>query len=210
MAVIEIPKTTLVFNPDKHEYRNPQTNAIIPTVTQVLHGTGIYPDFACVNQWYADRGTMVHKACALIIAGKLDRSSLDPRIRGFVRSFEIWLDESRFQAAASELIIHNEVLGVAGTADLVGLIGDVPWLPDIKCGAYERGYNIQTAGYASPFKTPNPYQFKRGSLHLDEQGGRPRMVPHKELSDLKIFDAACTLFHYQRNGGKNARSKYGG
>ena len=188
----------LEFDEEAHIYK--LDGREIPSVTTILTDVGLYPSFEFVKPWYAERGTMTHRACHLLDMGTLLESSVDERIKGFVDSYRTFKDLYKFQLFESELRVFSREYWYAGTLDKTGLMlikgkmEDV--LLDLKCGGPEFGYQFQTAGYAITQK--NRYTTRRISVHLDEGGGIPKLVFHDNPSDFNIFLAAVSVHHAKR------------
>ncbi len=193
----------LTFEPNEHKYHLDSRE--IPSVTQILADTElkVFPDFIKDREWYAQRGTMVHKACELLVMGLLDKHTLDHRIIGYVRSFErAWLHLA-FDVEDSEFRVFDEDYWYAGTVDLkIKLLWrDLlqPAIVDIKSGKKVEGDRLQTAGYGRT--QPEFPDILRFCLYLQENGsfvpGRD-FIEHTEMKDYSVFQAAAVVYNAKR------------
>lgn len=105
----------LDFNYERHEYSF--NGYIIPSVTQILRDMGEISEFSMASERARERGTIVHSAAALL-PDRLDWSTVDSRIFGYVMSAALWFDHSKCVVEAQEQRIYIPELDVAGTFDL--------------------------------------------------------------------------------------------
>lgn len=115
---------TLQFDHASHTYR--LGDRVLPSVTQVVRA--VLPYRHPADEWYLQRGTMIHKAAALMLRGELDETSIDPRISGHVEAVRKAISEMQldFKGARIEVPMASP-LGYAGTPDIVlrnGLVVD--------------------------------------------------------------------------------------
>lgn len=105
--------------------------------------------------WYTDaareRGTYVHQAIALDLAGDLDEATLDPSLVGYLAQARLFLARYDVQIDTAEQPLFDEVLGVAGTPDVVGswmtARGRRPVVIDWKTGDPQAWHPLQLAIY---------------------------------------------------------------
>ncbi len=159
---------TLTFDADRHVYAiggNP-----VPSVTQIIRA--VIPRQWNADPWCMQRGTMVHKAAALLLRGQLDWTTVDERILPRVRAVEkFWLQNqveltgptSSAYAMWVEELGCNPVFGYAGTPDL--RIGSV--IVDWK-SCDEPEAEIQGGGYACMFRPGQIRTFMSVELKEDE------------------------------------------
>jgi hypothetical protein len=116
----------LTFDETAHEYR--AYGVRVPSVTQIIRAVIPFP-YQC-DRWYLQRGTMVHKAVAMMLRGDLDWDSVDPRIQFRVMAAQCFAKEFADKLGnPSEFDIEcrqSSPLGFAGTPDLYanGLLVD--------------------------------------------------------------------------------------
>lgn len=106
------------FDPQFHVYRK-VSGQIVPNVTTILKDMGLISEFAMQSEHARERGTMVHIAGALL-PDRLDWSTVDPRIIGYVISLAEWYDRTGCIVEAQEQQVYIPALNVAGTLDLRG------------------------------------------------------------------------------------------
>ncbi len=144
----------LIFEPLSHKYRlvsGDGTSKIIPSVTQVLKGVGItkVSDF-CSGP---ERGSLVHKACALLDQGKdAELQALDglPEIMPYLEAWQSFKNDG-WPSGEQDFIKIEEVMYrsspyfvFAGTPDRVTASN---YIFDIKTGAWQWGYEVQLVAY---------------------------------------------------------------
>ena len=116
---------TLTFDADRHEYRLGRN--LVPSVTQIVRA--VIPRQFAPDPWYLQRGSMVHKAVALMLRGELDWGSVDERILPRVRAAQAYWQQNVHRlcpliSAADTWLMEiesvgcNAALGFAGTPDL--------------------------------------------------------------------------------------------
>jgi hypothetical protein len=131
----------VVFDPSSHTYH--VGGRRVPSVTQIVEA--VLPRKWNADPWCMMRGSMVHRAVALLVRGTLDESSVDERIRGQVEAARKAIAELAIDLRdCSVEVPMASGLGFAGTPDLVtsaGLIVD--WKSSL-----EPQVEIQLGGYA--------------------------------------------------------------
>jgi len=176
----------LTFNEDAHTYYLGKQR--IPGVTEILDSLGLIPHFA-KNEAAALRGTIVHKACHYLALGKLDWSTVDPRLIGRVLAYERFLKEHQFEPELLEWRGWNRDYLYAGTLDLKGKMKRGKIIADIKTGAPLKYHKLQTAAYAGFF----PGHVPRATLFLydDEQY---KLQFHHDRTDWANFLSCLFVF----------------
>lgn len=199
MAVKEPDGTGLVFNSGLHEYK--YDGVVVPSVTQIINDhMGITLDF--VKQRDLDRGTAVHKAIELYIAGTLDESSVMSELQPYLDAYKKWVKMRQFEASESELRVCNLMHKYAGTIDILGHMkehGNELCLIEIKTGATRRYQRLQTAGYAMAY-TGEPEKIHRYCVHLDKTGEH-RTYHQNEAEDFDAFKALLNAREVNLNYG---------
>lgn len=136
------------FDPITHTYT--ENGRRLLSVTEILRRGGLAPLPPVADlEWYADRGTKIHRCCELLDRNELDWSSVDPRIEGYVQAWAAFRDETGFRPKAIEKPIQHKDLGYAGTPDRTGFLNRIPAVLDIKTGAIPDWTRYQLAAYAS-------------------------------------------------------------
>lgn len=138
------------FTFDEAAHRYAVGSVHVPSVTQVLEGTGMAPDLSHLPEYYRHRGRAIHTAMALHLAGRLDESTLDERIVPFIDHGRAWLDAIEAQPLVIEHRWVHTALLYGGTLDLfcdskIGLL-----LVDWKSTFHDPAYDVQVAGGYAP------------------------------------------------------------
>ncbi len=193
------------FEEDGHQYylsKVPGEWVNVPSVTQVvdqLHNFTGFPGAA------AERGTLIHKACELIILGTLDWSTVDESIMPEVERFAAWWQESRIKPLLVEGMVGSWRHRFAGRLDLFGVWKTGLALIDFKTGNEYPAYKFQTAGLelalremidSTPCPAFNMPEIQRYCLYL--KGDKARPVRHEDCRDKQRFLAALTCSHTRR------------
>ena len=92
--------------------------------------------------------------------------------------------------------IYHPVYRYAGTLDQVGILNDKSALIDIKTGAYQPWWALQTAAYNAVSKCHYRYSLE---LHGD---GKYKLIQHKKTTDLQAFLACLTVFNLKQQYGR--------
>ncbi len=155
--------------PDSRYYR--RNGKYYPSVTYVL---GYYPKGKFFENWLkqvgfasdyivkkaAEEGTQVHELCEAYLNGE-ELNFLDDRGRPlynpdvwqmFLRFVEFW-ELIKPTLIETEVHLFSDILGVAGTCDLVVEINDKLWLLDLKTSnQLQTTYELQTAVYGQCYE----------------------------------------------------------
>ncbi len=128
-----------------HVYR--VRGRIVAGVTSVLQRAGLID-----SRWFTpearERGRIVHKIAELEDRGKLDLSSIDPRLVGYAEAYRKFKRETRFRPFLIEWRFHDRVLDYCGTLDRLGeAFDDEVMLVDLKTGDVEEWVGLQLVGY---------------------------------------------------------------
>jgi len=161
------------FDPESHAYYLGSVR--IPSVTQIISGVGLISDFAR-NDAAAERGTLVHLALALFGANKLDFSTVDERIMGWVLSGVRFYESMKFKPVVLETPDYHPDYLYGYTFDGIGSssMGDI--LIDWKTGKKTRATALQLAAYLDPVQRRWGGKWKRLAVELDEYGGEPNLA----------------------------------
>lgn len=109
----------LTFDEEKHLFT--ANGEVIPSVTTVLKRMGMTPDWSKISdiEWYAQRGTYIHKATELWENGSLDEDSLDPVISGYVDGYKACRRDFPVKVIGQEVRLWHPVHKFAGIIDMV-------------------------------------------------------------------------------------------
>ena len=161
----------------------------IPGVSEILDSLGLIPSFA-KSEAAALRGTIVHRACHLLVLGKLDWSTVDPRILGRVLAYERFLKETGFEPELLEHMTWHKDFLYAGTLDALGrTLKFKKFLFDIKTGGPLKYHALQTAAYAGFF----PGLLPRATLFLQEDE-RYHLKFHNDRSDWGAWVSCVNVY----------------
>ncbi|MGH7935936.1 MAG: hypothetical protein ACREF8_02885 [Chthoniobacterales bacterium] len=105
------------FDEESHTYF--VDGETVPSVTQILKAEGVVDDrwFTEFGRW---RGSAVHRAIHLAAENRLDRRSLDPRIKPYLKAAESFQKTTKFFPAMVEQQVWEEAFRYCGTLDAVG------------------------------------------------------------------------------------------
>ena len=166
------------------------------TVTELLKDEG-FIDTQCFTEYYATRGTYVHKACELLDHDDLEEAELDPVLIPYVSAWQRFKDESKFQIIEMETRLISETYQFTGKPDRIGLLNGCPAIVDMKSGAVQRWTALQLAGYEILKGSPH----KRFGVQLKDDGSY-KLTEFKDRSDRGVFLAALSFYQWKNNGRK--------
>lgn len=171
----------------------------LPSVTQVLEPLQILEGIPAETLELArDRGHKVHHAIALMLQKHLEWSSVGTDIMGYVLAAKRFIQECSVRVLVVEHRLCDPGLKVAGTVDLIGIMGAKTGLFDWKAVAQvSRTAALQTAGY--------------DYLYRKKMGGRPmgryavqlfedetyKLYPFEDPRDQQWFMSALNLWHWK-------------
>lgn len=141
---------TLRFDEAQHRYYIGSRE--LPSVTKILSMLDSFehvpPDVLEAARIF---GTHVHMAVDLDNKGVLDEEALDPQLLPYLQGWRRFRAESGFEILHSEQRVVHELLGYAGTLDVVGNFRGSFALLDVKSGALPRSVGYQTAAYVEAY-----------------------------------------------------------
>ena len=159
---------TPTFDPEKHEYRD-GAGRVLPSVTQIIRESVECHE---ASDWYLQRGTAVHAAVALALQGKLDYSSLDPRIRARVQAAVNIFKDKSLEVVAIEKTMASAKLRFAGTTDLIAKNYSGEYLLYDWKSSYSPESLLQLAAYKMLWDESNKVKIQHGCiLEIRENGG---------------------------------------
>jgi len=201
----------VTFEPIEHVYTlhedfngGPATSSrVVPSVTQIIQDNNLGFDFSQLPKldlaWYGDRGTKVHLACEYMDKGVLDWKTVDPRILGFVKSYQLGKHEYKFEVLETEMLVLDPLHRYAGQLDRIVEMDDKASQIDIKSGAPHISHGYQTAGYNKCLAGGKySIHIPRFGLYLKEDGSLPTLKAYPDLDDFNIFESAVNLFYARR------------
>lgn len=187
-----IDRDEIIFSEEDHTYTMRGKHYI--SVTGVFKDT-LGDPFASVPEdrleFARQRGIAVHAAMALLVRGKLDWKTVDPRIEGYVRAGERFERECPGKSMYVEKRMVIPEMELAGTPDVVRFIRGHRSLVDYKTGQQmTKRAKLQTAGYKKMHNFKFPYFpiSKRFGLRL-QVDSYYKLVEHDDPLDELAFDA---------------------
>lgn len=186
-----------------HVYSDSETGRIYDGVTSVISLEGGSPGLEFVDQWHLEKGKVVHSESARYDLGILDEDKVDPRIKGYLTSYQRYRDKEKTVYAPEhiEVMLCDEVYGYAGTIDRLKNLND------LKTGAYKKADLAQLGGYyglCQANKIDRDFYMgpdARKIIYLDEFGEFPRVDQYTVREVLAAKDAflAALLWHRFKN-----------
>ena len=150
---------------------------LIPSVTYILQCTGVATPLNAYMRKALARGRAVHKAIQLFDEGKLDFTTVDSRIEGWLQAFVTWQgrEGERFKRARNEVVMHARSHGYVGKADKVVDEPDAHRIAvvEFKSGEREDWHALQVNAYQL---AAIPAKYRKG---LDRSPGGWLVYLHK-------------------------------
>lgn len=192
----ELSAQELTFDAIKHEYR--LNGVIIPSVTQVLEGSGLYPDFSLINpdalEWKRNLGTQVHAATALDDQDNL--GEYDPQIEGYLNAWRRFRRECGFRPVHIEQRTFHKKYLYAGTLDRIGVMDGKNVLVDIKTGVVDlMAVGPQTAAYCEAWGLHTKGRY---AVKLNDEGTY-KLSHCNDRMDFSIFLNCLNLWRWKEN-----------
>ena len=140
-ALATEPRPILTFDPELHAYT---INGIqVPSVTKIVGS--VYPRYQ-VDDFYLNRGRVIHKCAELLLQGK--KFTVDERVAGRVEAVKLFLNQTQFQAEVTEQQMGSEKYMFAGTLDAVGSLQGRQVILDWKSSRCPEPDFLQLVGYS--------------------------------------------------------------
>jgi hypothetical protein len=196
----------LHFEPIEHRYK--LEGVEVPGVTRVLDDQ--LDEFERVPWETIERrraeGQLVHEAFALLVRGRLDRSSLDPWLEECMLGADRFLRESGVRVVASELRVAHRLVGYAGTLDLLGMLQPPAVdLFDVKSGVtVPRSVGPQTAAYKEACEARGIKIRRRYCLLLNPAlANGYKLEPLRCATDWHIYLSALNVWRFKNDKRRN-------
>lgn len=190
-------RATVTLDPERHIYRTTD-GTIVPSVTYILGCVGVRPPIRMNALAALERGRAVHLAIHLWTKGELAMESVDPSIRGYLAAFLAWSAAHPMRVPKSEVVLYNETMGYAGTADYIG--GDrfgkkvIPTIVDFKTGTVEDWHAYQLQGYAVALLATGKVAPNLMAVYLGQNGDYNAVAVERQVdswcSIMDTFNAA--------------------
>jgi len=172
---------------DKQTHQYTLDGTPLPSVTQIVTSVVGSPN---ADDYYLQRGRVLHKAIALALTGRLDRSTVDPRIAGRLAQAEKAVAELAISNPIVEVMLAHPLYKYAGTADLYadGLLVD--WK-----SSDDRRAEIQVGGYVLLLEADKKPVKRCAAIVLDDD--RYTVHWYKPPRASRLFLAALTLYAWK-------------
>lgn len=190
------------FRFDEAKHLGYLNELLIPSVTQVIEGNGIfdasrYPEDAKV------RGQRIHLLCEYLDEGDYDPAEAKRfGLEGYVESWRKLREREQFEIIQIEKRMVDPLRRFHGQPDRL-----VRWrkrlsILDLKSGASEKWHPLQTGGYDVLYRANGITEplFRYG-IHLDENGGLPSLKPHENDDDPEAFLIFLNATHRRKTYG---------
>lgn len=191
MPELSAGQSSLVFDPEKHQYR--YGGVVVPSVTQVL---SILQDFSQIDpgtlEWKANLGTQVHAATELDDSDNL--GEYDQQIGGYIEAWRRFKRETGFRPVHIEQKVFHKKHMYAGTLDRIGVMGSKNVLVDIKTTSVINLATVgpQTAAYAEAWG----FHGMRFVVQL-KPDGKYKLEPCKNKMDFQVFLNCLNLWRWK-------------
>jgi len=172
---------------DENHVYHTADGRVVPGVTGIIRSAGLMGDTSYYTEYSRERGTAVHSAIEMLEQNDLDEATVDPVIVPYIEAWKAFKKETGYKSETQEQIVYNPTYQFAGTLDQTGFIGKHTCILDIKTGAHQRWWALQTWAYNSVAKRQ-----KRLSVEL-KPDGKYRMTEHTDKRDLQRFLACLTI-----------------
>lgn len=171
----------LVFNEERHEYRDSESGLLVPSVTTILsHISSV--GYSNISQSVLDyaraRGSAVHLALELYDYGVPfeEQEGITPEIFGYIQAYLNFLRDYSPKWTHIEHVVHNKAANYCGTIDRAGVIDGRKCIVDLKCIASPTVENkicvcSQTWAYGYALYGAEPHD--RYALYLKCSNGKP-------------------------------------
>jgi hypothetical protein len=166
------------------------------SVTELLVKEG-FIDTTWFDDYYATKGTYVHKACELLDRDELEEAELDPILIPYVAAWQKFKKESGFVITEMETRLTSEIYQFTGKPDRIGVLNNCPTIVDIKSGVIQPWTALQLAGYGLLKGSPH----KRVGVQLMNDG-KYKMTEFSDYHDRQIFLAALFCHQWKNNNLK--------
>lgn len=157
------------------------------------------------------RGDIVHRAISDYFWG--ERDIYMPIITDeYIDAFFHWLpNPEHITDIRSEIFVYSEKYKYAGTADLICLLGDEPWVIDFKTGSEQPTHGLQLKAYQQAYYEMEGVKCRMACLYLGT--GTKKGWRWKEFKEpLYVFLAHKQIFDWQlkKNPIKQPKEQWDG
>lgn len=205
----------ITFDAARHEYRTTD-GRLVPSVTQILHATGIATDFEALAarssriaeaiEYRRALGVAAHADCHAYDDDALDWNAVDDRVLPYVKAWTVFREQTGLAPIARERRLFHPGLFYAGTLDGVfERFKSELILVDVKLGDPEdAGARYQTAAYEEAYLIDHPERpiAHRWAVRLHPE----RRIPYEIFDysarpqswrDFQTFQSALAVYSAQ-------------
>ena len=166
---------------DDHRYIIDDKNEV-PSVTTIIKEIIGYAFYA--DQWYLDRGTVVH-ACAKLIADKKE-FTYDDQVAGYVEAIYKFFREIKPIVKYAEVPVYSHHYKYAGTIDLVARISGYNCICDYKNSLDLYRLKLQLEAYSIGLFESHRSRANYGFGIVLNENGNYKMTDRINLLDMKL------------------------
>jgi hypothetical protein len=167
----------------------------LPSVTEIVkdvYGCGYIAD-----EFYLNKGSMLHKAISLYLQGILDEATVDGRIAGKLQAAKKAVKELNLVPAVIETPMYHKILMYGGTPDLL----TVDWiLADWKSAPSPLATPPQLGGYAELCEVNGLKAKKALEISLSDNGTY-KAEPYDVQRCRRLFIAGLTVYGHKKREG---------
>jgi len=187
------------FTEDGHIYS--ENGIVVPSVTQVCEGVGLYSTEWIKDDWKAGLGTEVHYLTALLDRGEnLDEYEFDQRCLPYLDSYRELKAVQKFTWYVIEYgpgITDVNGMPVGFRMDRAGVWDGMETIGEIKCTSADIPYHgVQLAGYDLCM---GEIKRQRLVIRLQGDGKCAKVKPYTDPSEYGVFGWALALTHWKGN-----------
>lgn len=144
----------------------------------------------------AQRGDRVHKWISDFLKEEVELP-YDEDMVPYLEGWKNWLPPfTHFTDIQSEVFLHSDKYGFAGSADIICSLGDEPWIIDLKTGAPQQTHGLQLKGYQQMYYEMTGIKARMAGLYLGT--GTKKQWKIKEYKEpLYVFLAHKHIFDWQ-------------
>jgi hypothetical protein len=127
------------------------------------------------EEYFLNRGRIVHLILEWEDTGELDESSVDPNLTGYLEAYRRFKIATNWHTTMQEIKFFNEKYKYCGRADKVGQFGITArtkwiWVIDIKSGQPHEADQLQSPAYLFGLKSHEIPIGRCGDLYLKPSG----------------------------------------
>ena len=191
----------LRFSPSRHVYT--LDGMRIPSVTQVIDPLMPFDRIPLeVRREALLRGELVHKLTELwdkMVALPEDilEEAKSGGLLGYVHAWAKFEREMSVEILACEVRVYHMAYRYAGTLDRIARLNGEIALLEIKTGALQPEYQLQTAAYMEAYNEGDSNKIRARFVVQLAEDGAYHVKQHKDKADFDVFKAALTIQNWR-------------